>query len=230
MTTIFVAGSPEINVRVTRSARARRLSLRVSSLDGRVTLTAPNFISARKIEAFVQEKASWLRENIGQVPDQVQVQIGTSIPMLGQHVRIEETAERRVWRENGRLFIPQHKSKPAARVLGYLKSLARDVLTEKSDFYAGKLGVSYDKISLRDTRSRWGSCSPDAALMFSWRLIMAPLDIVAYVAAHEVAHLQHMDHSKQFWDAVEHIYGNFRPARLWLRENGAELHRYRFVD
>jgi predicted metal-dependent hydrolase len=83
-------------------------------------------------------------------------------------------------------------------------------------------------MSLRDTRSRWGSCSSDAKLMFSWRLIMAPEDILAYVAAHEVAHLKYMNHSKEFWETVEYLFGPYHKERTWLRQNGSSLHRYRF--
>ena len=230
MSTIYLSGTPAIVVSVKKSARAKRLSLRVSSLDGRVTLTAPNRISSRKIENFVYEKEAWLRHNVSQVPDQIRVKIGIELPILGASVRIDHTAKNQIYQHEGQLFVPTHKSNPAARVLGYLKTLARENITQSSDFYAAKIGQNYTKLSLRDTRSRWGACSQDRALMFSWRLIMAPREILDYVAAHEVAHLQHMDHSERFWDEVEQLYGDYRPARLWLREKGTELHRYRFVD
>lgn len=230
MTTIFIPGPPQIAVSVKKSARAKRLSLRVSSLDGRVTLSAPNRVSPRKIEAFVFEKEAWLRQNIIRVPAPIKVQIGSEIPVLGRRVFLAKSSTSRIWHQEDQLFVPENRSNPAARVLGYLKTLARDHLTQKSDFYAGQLGQDYCRLSLRDTRSRWGSCSQDRALMFSWRLVMAPQDVLDYVAAHEVAHLEQMNHSKQFWAVVERLYGDYRPARAWLRDKGAELHRYRFVD
>jgi len=94
--------------------------------------------------------------------------------------------------------------------------------------FSERLGSKFNKITLRDTRSRWGSCSSDANLMFSWRLIMAPEDISAYVAAHEVAHLKHMNHSEEFWETVEYLFGPFKKERTWLRQNGSSLHRYKF--
>jgi len=92
------------------------------------------------------------------------------------------------------------------------------------------LGRGYQRLSLRDTRSRWGSCTADAGLMYSWRLIMAPPDVLRYVAAHEVAHLQEMNHSPAFWALVQQLYGDYRTPRGWLRQHGAGLHSYRFVD
>ena len=230
MTTILMPGPPQIAVRVKRSARAKRLSLRVSSLDGRVTLTAPPHISHRKIERFVFEKEAWLRQNINQVPDLITVEIGGQIPVLGQAVQLIKCADSRIWQQGNDLYVPEHKSNIGARVLGHLKTVARDQLTKRSDFYAAELGQNYSKLSVRDTRSRWGSCSQDRALMFSWRLIMAPQEVLDYVVAHEVAHLEHMNHSERFWAVVEQLYGDYQPARLWLREKGAELHRYRFAD
>lgn len=230
MTTILMPGPPQIAVKVKRSVRAKRLSLRVSSLDGRVTLTAPPRISHRKIERFVLEKEMWLRQNIDQIPSSITVQIGVRIPVLGHAVQLTKCADSRIKQHGNQLYVPDHKSNTGARVLGYLKTLAREQLTKKSDFYAEKLGQDYYKLSVRDTRSRWGSCSQDRALMFSWRLIMAPQEVLDYVVAHEVAHLEHMNHSDRFWAVVEQLYGDYQPARLWLRNKGAELHRYRFVD
>ena len=94
--------------------------------------------------------------------------------------------------------------------------------------FAERLGSNVHKITLRDTRSRWGSCSNDANLMFSWRLIMAPENILAYVAAHEVAHLKHMNHSKDFWETVEYLFGPYKNERTWLKQYGPSLHRYKF--
>jgi len=90
------------------------------------------------------------------------------------------------------------------------------------------LGRSYARLSLRDTRSRWGSCTSDGGLMYSWRLIMAPPEVLDYVAAHEVAHLAQMNHSPAFWAEVTKIYGDYAAPRNWLRANGSTLHRYKF--
>ncbi|MEL6209587.1 MAG: M48 family metallopeptidase [Pseudomonadota bacterium] len=122
---------------------------------------------------------------------------------------------------------------PARRQIGptvgaFLKALAHDRLVAASDAHAATLGQSYEKFALRDTRSRWGSCSSGRRLMYSWRLILAPPDVLNYVAAHEVSHLVEMNHSSRFWAKVAELCPDFETHRAWLRREGASLHRYRF--
>ena len=126
------------------------------------------------------------------------------------------------------ILVPQHSSSIGAQVKGVLKSLARDHLAQASDHYAQRLGHSYQGLRLRDTRSRWGSCSSDGYLMYSWRLVMAPRGVLNYVAAHEVAHLVEMNHAKSFWSVVHDIFGDYEQPRNWLRTSGNQLHRYDF--
>ena len=116
----------------------------------------------------------------------------------------------------------------ARRLRAWLTDLARERLTAAADRHAAALGRRYGRITLRDTRSRWGSCSAQGALMFSWRLVLAPPQILEYVAAHEVAHLAEMNHSAAFWAHVNRLYGPHAAPRRWLRGHGAELHRYQF--
>jgi len=115
-------------------------------------------------------------------------------------------------------------------VQGYMKVLARARLASAADRYAEALGRGYRSLSLRDTRSRWGSCTADGGLMFSWRLMMAPPEVLDYVAAHEVAHLAEMNHSPAFWAVVARLYGDHRRERAWLRAHGGLLQRYDFSD
>lgn len=112
--------------------------------------------------------------------------------------------------------------------MGFLKTQARARLVAASDMYAARLGQPYRRITLRDTRSRWGSCSSQGALMYSWRLILAPPRVLHYVAAHEVAHLSEMNHSPAFWAVVAQLFGPCDAERRWLRQEGAALHRIRF--
>ena len=116
------------------------------------------------------------------------------------------------------------------KVKALLKARARDMLATVSDDYAAALGRPYTRLTLRDTRSRWGSCTSDGGLMYSWRLIMAPPEVLHYVAAHEVAHLQEMNHSAAFWAVVEQLYGDYAAPRRWLRKEGDRLHRVTFGD
>lgn len=230
MTKRILSGDPPVELLLRRSRRARRISLRVSRLDGRVTLTLPHNIPEREALAFAEEKAGWLRDNLASRPDMVQVGLGERVPVLGDLHDVVSGPGRLVRHAGGRLIVPGDSHRAPARIAGYLKTLARDRLTEASDRYAQRLGLGYSRVTLRDTRSRWGSCSPRGALMYSWRLVMAPPEVLDYVAAHEVAHLRAMNHSPAFWACVDALYGDYRVPRRWLRQNGETLHAYRFGD
>ena len=227
---MILEGNPPVEVTLKRSARARRLSLRVSRLDGRVTLTLPKRLPMAEAEAFAREKESWLRRQLDSQPDVVPVEFGGTITVEGETLRIVPGQGRGVRVEGDQLIVPGRPDTAAARVRAFLKLLARDRLVTASDKYAGALGVRYGRVTLRDTRSRWGSCSSEGNLMYSWRLILAPPEVLDYVAAHEVAHLVEMNHSAAYWNVVTRLLPDYQAPRRWLRVNGAELHRYRFGD
>ncbi|MEQ9694461.1 SprT family zinc-dependent metalloprotease [Shimia sp. SDUM112013] len=227
---LIIPGSPPIEVILRPSARARRISLRVSRLDGRVTLTLPKGAHKAEAVAFAHEKANWVRKQLAQHPDQVVVGVGVDLPFEGRALQLVAGTGRRVRVEGGTLVVPGAEDRMAARAQVFLKEMARDRLAAASDRYAARVGRPYTRLTMRDTRSRWGSCSSAGALMYSWRLIMAPAAVLEYVAAHEVAHLREMNHSAAFWKTVEDIHGPYQEQRNWLRENSAFLHRFRFGD
>lgn len=225
-------GSPPIDIVMKRSARARRFSLRVSRLDGRVTLTLP--ARARESEAvrFLQAQEGWLRQTLSEMPEAAgeAVGIGTLLPVEGRLLRLESATGRSVRVEGERLLVPGDPAQAGARVAAWLKVLAHDRLARDSAHFAGLVGRSYSRLTLRDTRSRWGSCAPDGALMYSWRLILAPPPVLSYVAAHEAAHLVEMNHSAAYWAIVTRICPGWKRERAWLRSEGQALHRWRFGD
>ena len=223
-------GNPPVTVNLRRSARARRISLRVSGLDGRVTLTLPKGVSEREAMAFAQEKADWLRGHVAKNPGEVAVGLGAVLPVAGHDRTIVAGNGRQVQLSEGAIMVPGASDRIGARLQGWLKAQARDRLAQASDHYATRLGRSYSGLTIRDTRSRWGSCSSRGGLMYSWRLIMAPPEVLDYVAAHEVAHLDQMNHSPAFWAVVQDLYGPYKEPRTWLRHNGSTLHRFRFTD
>lgn len=227
---ITLAGNPPIEVALRRSRQAKRLSLRLSRLDGRVTLTMPRAVSIRDARAFVSEKEAWLRQHLAQQPATVPVTHGALVPVHGVPRQVVAGQGRSVELGPETLLVPGDPDRVAGRLRGWLKAQARDALAEASDRHAARLGVGYNRLTLRDTRSRWGSCTADGGLMYSWRLILAPPEVLDYVAAHEVAHLREMNHSPAFWDLVTRLYGDWRASRAWLRDEGTALHRYVFGD
>lgn len=223
-------GHPDIALTLRRSSRARRITLRISQLDGRVTLTLPKGVSEAAAVEFAEQKAPWIRKHLARRVEDVVVGVGQEIPVAGQMRLIVPGTERSVRLEDDKLLVPGAEAAVSRRAFGYLKTLARDRLAAASDHYAARLGQSYTGISIRDTRSRWGSCSSAGRLMYSWRLIMAPPEVLNYVAAHEVAHLAQMNHSPAFWAEVTTLFGAYEDQRKWLRTEGNALHRYRFGD
>jgi predicted metal-dependent hydrolase len=228
MGVLILDGNPPVEVLLRRSAQARRLSLRISRLDGRATLTLPTRVPEREGMAFVRERESWLRKHLSAIEPEMPVEIGATVLFEGADVPVIGGPVKRATLKSGALMVPDDPGKVGKRVAAFMKLRARDALADASDRYAAALGRPYNRISLRDTRSRWGSCSSAGDLMYSWRLIMAPRSVLEYVAAHEVAHLQHMDHSDRFWGVVNDLFPNHKACRKWLRDNGGALHRVRF--
>ncbi|MCE8006508.1 SprT family zinc-dependent metalloprotease [Aestuariivita sp.] len=223
-----IPGDPPVELSLRRSGRARRISLRVSRLDGKVTLTLPTGVREAEALAFAEERSDWIRQHLREMPAVVQVGIGTALPVDGRVRVISSGTGRRIAVSPDRITVPGSSETVPRRLAAFLKTLARDRLADASDSYADVLGRRFERISLRDTRSRWGSCSSRGTLMYSWRLILAPPEVLSYVAAHEVAHLAEMNHSPAYWATLRRIHGPYDAPRRWLRENGGDLHRYRF--
>ncbi|MFN6924681.1 MAG: M48 family metallopeptidase [Tabrizicola sp.] len=228
----ILPGSPPVEVHLKRSARARRFSLRVSRLDGKVTLSMP--LRAREGEAlaFLKGHEGWLRRTLESMPESSvrSVGLGSVVPVEGRQLLVAQGAGRSIRVEGDSLLVPGDPANAAPRLAAWLKVLARDRLATASTRYAGLVGRRYSTLVLRDTRSRWGSCSPDGRLMYSWRLIMAPPPVLDYVAAHEVAHLVELNHSPAYWAVVERICPGWKAQRAWLHAQGQALHRLRFQD
>ena len=225
-----LSGLPDIPILLRRSARAKRISLRVSGLDGRVTLTLPLGLAEREGLQFAAQKRDWLRRQVAAKAVAEAVALGTTLPIEGRSCLVVRGVGRKLVRTGDQIAVPGANDRAGPKLRGYLKELARDRLAAASDRYAARLGRNYYRLTLRDTRSRWGSCSSQAALMYSWRLIMAPCEVLEYVAAHEVAHLAEMSHAPKFWSIVTELYGEYASPRRWLRENGTGLHNFRFGD
>lgn len=228
MTRAILQGDPAIEVTLRRSAQARRLSLRVSRLDGRVTLSMPRWTPEREAMGFLREKEGWIRSHLARRPGEQQVRIGGVVPFAGREMPIVEGGGRAARIEGAAMVVPPSETMAPARIAAFLKLQARLRLAEASGRYAEALGRPYGRITLRDTRSRWGSCSQDGNLMYSWRLIMAPPEVLDYVAAHEVAHLAEMNHSPAYWAVLAGLMPGYEAPRAWLRREGAALHGWRF--
>lgn len=227
-----VDGVP-VPVEVRVSARARRLSMRVDAARNIVRLSTPPRVPDKDLHLFVGRHREWLEQRLSAVPDKVAFVPGAIVPILGidhviRHVPAGRRTPQPVALADGtrELRVGGELDFVSRRVVDYLKAEARRLLATRSQEKAARLGARITGITVRDTRSRWGSCSPDGRLSYCWRLIMAPDPVFDYVVAHEVAHLREMNHSKHFWALCASLTDGVAEHRDWLRANGARLHRY----
>lgn len=223
---LILEGDPPVEVALRRSSRARRFTLRVSRANGRVTLSLPDFAPEAEAVAFLQARSGWVRKHLDASPGPRRPRIGDTIPIEGTHRPVAAGPGRSARLAGGRVEVPVGQEGP--KIMALLKQMARERLAGRVAHHAGALGRPHGKLTLRDTRSRWGSCTTRGDLMFSWRLIMAPPEVLDYVAAHEVAHLAEMNHSPAFWAVCERLAPGYEAPRAWLRRNGSELLAWRF--
>ena len=211
------------------SPQARRLTLRQDLASGAFRLTVPAGTGMAQIEAFLCQHGGWIERHHQSLPPRIPFAVGEVVPLLGTPHRIDASSGRRPVERQAdppRLLVAGQPAHHARRIGDYLKAEASRELTRRSHLTAARLGCAITRISLRDTRSRWGSCSAGGALSFSWRLILAPEPVLDYVVAHEVAHLIELNHSPRFWALVRRLCADAAECRDWLRQHGAELLRY----
>ncbi|HEC14235.1 MAG TPA: M48 family peptidase [Rhodospirillales bacterium] len=202
--------------------------LRVERDGGGVVITLPAGVNEKNGREFAETKTGWISARLAALAPAVPFEDGAIVPFLGLDHRIVFTSGRGrpVFREAGEIRVcgrPEHLPR---RLTEWLRRQAKEALAPLCAVKAELLGGALGRISVRDTRSRWGSCSAAGNLSFSWRLVMAPEHVLDYVAAHEVAHLKFMNHGDGFWTAVAGLTADPEAARAWLKGHGAGLHRY----
>ncbi|WP_298725870.1 SprT family zinc-dependent metalloprotease [uncultured Ferrovibrio sp.] len=225
----LVVGERSFPFEIRRNSRARRMLLRVMPRDGAVILVLPTRASLRSGQRFVAEQAEWI---LARQDERPQVQLwhdGAILPLNGAPhiIRHRPDARGGVWVEGKEIHVSGQAEHLPRRLRDWLKRRARDEFGAAARQMAAELGVKISRITVRDTQSRWGSCSAHGHLSFSWRLLLAPPVVTRYLVAHEVAHLKHMDHSPAFWRLCAQLLGSeneLRTARTWLRRHGAALH------
>ncbi|MCX2724759.1 M48 family metallopeptidase [Roseibium salinum] len=222
-----------VRIRLRANPRAQRYLLRLPADMSGPVLTVPHGGNLERAERFARQHIGWLIERLQDRPDHVAFRPGDTIPLRGEDHIIIPTGKLRGLVTVGRsedglpaLFVPGAEDHVPRKVTSWLKDQARADLSGRAGLHAKTIGRKIAAISIRDTKSRWGSCASNGRLSFSWRLVLAPSDILDYVAAHEVAHLKEMNHSARFWRLCEQLAPQTPRARLWLKENGLQLHGY----
>jgi predicted metal-dependent hydrolase len=219
-------------VALKRMASSRRFTLRVRAASRDVLLTIPERSSLKAAREFVERHAAWIGARLAHLPKPVAFAPGSRTPLRGvEHVIVHRPNARGVvWTEESAqgplLCVAGEAPHVARRINDFLRREARRELEIAVARHAARLNVATRRITLRDTSSRWGSCSTSANLNFSWRLILAPPFVLDYLAAHEVAHIVHMNHSPMFWKLANRLFPDTDRAEAWLKTHGSGLHRF----
>lgn len=212
-----------------RNKRAKRAIFKLDHAQQKITLTVPDQLSDTTIQELITGHASWLEQQRQKLTPTLYFEAGMSLPILGSKRQILNTGEK----GEGPLLTISHLLIPGAphqlgrRIETFLKQQARNYFSALAAKKATKLNKRITRVSVKDTRSQWGSCSSKGQLSFSWRLYLAPEFVVDYVIAHEVAHLVEMNHSSKFWAICDSLSQHRCQAEEWLRKNGGTLHRFK---
>jgi predicted metal-dependent hydrolase len=226
---LIAKSGASVPVRVHIDKRARRVSVRIDPHAREAVATAPAPRHVLEAISFASERVEWIAERLGALAPAVAFRPGAYVPVrgvihslrhadTGRSVRLENSTPTPV------LWVPGPRAAFHDKARAFFRTAARNDFSERVAIHAETLKVSPRSISIKDMRSRWGSCSSDGRLNFSWRLVCAPPFALDYVAAHEVAHLKEMNHSSRFWKQVERCMPGWAEARQWLQERGSALH------
>ena len=221
-------GGREVALVVRRSARARRLAVRIPGHDDSVELVLPPRAAESDGLAFLQSRAGWVLERLARMPSRVPFADWAMLPLGGEPHPLRHIGGRGtpVRIEGGEILVTGQPEHMARRLGNWLRGEARRRIEPPAHRMAAQIGRKVSHITIRDQKSRWGSCAPGGRLSFNWRLVLAPAWVLDYVVAHEVAHIAEPNHSPAFWAVVAGLNGDAKAGRAWLRRQGMDLHRY----
>lgn len=222
-------GGSEIRVSFVPNARAKRLSLKLDPYANEAKVTVPPYSSFAEAHDFLSQYHQWLAQKINSRGQKIPFSKDISIPILGQQYKIsyEQADQPRVTLEDKEIFVQGFDEVViAGLVKDWLRRFIYEKLHHHSQTYASQIGKKVKGVTLKEMKSRWGSCSASGNLVYNWRLVFAPYESMQYVCAHEVAHILEMNHSKNFWKIVESLYPNYKPHQQWLKKNSHQLFMY----
>ena len=228
----FVVNHPDNSVNIfpvtfNKSFRSKSIKITPNLIKKVIKVTYPFYVTKNTAIKFLEENKSWVTAQLELLPSRVIIEDESIITFIGNEYKIRHipTARRGVWIEKNYIFVSGEKQFLNRRVKDFLKTEFKKYLNQRVKYYADKIDKKVSKISLKDTTTRWGSCVSNGNVAFSWRLCFAPVNIIDYVVAHEVAHLQELNHSNNFWKLVYKICDyNVDEAVKWLAREGLKLY------
>lgn len=212
-----------------KPARGHNISIRIDNKEGQVLLSIPRYAGLEEGLEFLKAKSCWVEKSLVSFEKKQSFNPGTPISFLGKEYELTHSPLERggVWIEQDVIKVSGDLAHFSRRVRDFLQRHFLEYAVKSCREKAEKLGVNIGRVSLKDTKSRWGSCSSDGNISLSWRLAFAPLDVIEYVLAHEVCHLREMNHGVKFWNLIYEVYsGDIAKSKRWLKENSAKLYLY----
>jgi predicted metal-dependent hydrolase len=223
-----------LHLRIIENNRAKRLTLRIDTGGRGLRVTVPPGMPMRDVDEFILRHQGWLETRLTKYPDRPKLRPGVKLPVRGlNHALLHEPAKRgsveQGQDEDGAyLIVHGDRLHFGRRLADYLKREAKRDIEPMALALAARTGRKVKSVKFKDTSSRWGSCSSDGNLSFSWRIMMAPKPVIAYLVAHEVAHLTEMNHGPKFWRLCGELCPEMEKAKGWLKRNGAALQAIEF--
>ncbi|MBQ8869925.1 MAG: M48 family metallopeptidase [Alphaproteobacteria bacterium] len=219
----------DFNLKVLSSFKYKRLTLRIDTKNAGAVLTMPKLCSKKRAYDFVLSKQDWIINHLSKIPQVKDFQDGEVFSLFGKEVKIchLKNSTRAVYRENDTLYVGGDIVFLHRRIKDYIKKEAKKEFFKLSQELANKLDCKVANVTIKDTKSRWGSCSSLNNINYNWRIALAPEYVIKYLIAHEVAHLKHKDHSYAFWRCVKELYIGASMGKNWLKANGNKLFLYR---
>ena len=227
-------GGRTLPLRIVQNARARRLTLRIDAGGRGLRITVPPGLPTGEVDRFLTRHSGWLEKRLSALPDRPQVRPGIKLPLRGvPHLVVHEperrgTVELRPGPSGPELAVRGDRRHLPRRVADFLKREAKAEIESLVERHTATVGRRAKAIRFKDTTSRWGSCSADGTLSFSWRIMMAPRPVINYLVAHEVAHLREMNHGPHFWTLCAELCPDTERCRAWLKKNGNALQAIAF--
>lgn len=227
--TFDIAEAVGMDIKVVPSRSGRKLTLKIDEKERRPVLSVPRFCSRKYAIEFVNEHTEWIVKALAKLPEIKYFAANESFSLLGQEVKLEHHPEARrgVWLEDNKLCVSGDAAFIHRRVRDYIKKRAGEEFYTRSKELADRLGCELNGVSIKDTSSRWGSCSSLKHINYSWRIALAPDFVIEYLMAHEVSHLKHPDHSDEFWACVATLCPEWSRGRIWLKRYGKTLYVYK---
>ncbi|MGL1891161.1 MAG: M48 family metallopeptidase [Spirochaetaceae bacterium] len=221
----FLYKDEQIPINLIRSNR-KSMTLSINTV-GDMEVRAPKFLLQSNIKKFITNQTEWINTKLLRAKSnkiQYSLEIGTTVPFLGEKLQLlQGTHKRGIKNVNNSLLLPENTNDKNKLLNKWYREQAREILTNLTDKYTIMMKLEYNKIFIKEQKTRWGSCSGKNNLNYNWKVILTDIKLIEYLVIHEVCHLKHLDHSTKFWNLVATLDPEFKKHKNMLQEAGYYL-------